>query len=422
MVQQNVLPVQELEKVLVFDPEFQFPSGKGRVFQLRAVDAGVEVHQPGQIHGTFGAEDLPGVELEVGAKTFCQLITRRALDFETHGIAFTPVVQLAAHALEHRARLLFLHVQVAVARDAEGHRLQHLVPAIHTFGVSANEVGEKDDVTFALGRGKGDLARERSWHGDDAEHGNGGDSLCRAAFVTEKQGDAEGFVQHAREGMGRVDGDWREQGVDFGVVEVDRKGLLPVRQLRPGEDADSGVLQRGQQLLSPATVLCSHKLLHLHADAVEQLLRAHAALVALGGHAVFDPLQDAGDADFDKLIEVAARDGEELDALEKGVGVVLRFLEDASVEAHPAFVATEEAERRFRLRGPLGSSFGSASMLLAYGLLFRRGVDGVNREAVRQGCSFSCCRLLLGCLAMPRLGCFLLRHRCLLSHTAVNML
>ena len=62
--------------------------------------------------------------------------------------------------------------------------------------------------------------------------------------------------------------------------------------------------------------------------------------------AFFEALQDAGDADLDELVEVAGGDGEELDALEQGIGGVVGFFEDAAVELQPALVAIDETAAR----------------------------------------------------------------------------
>jgi len=59
--------------------------------------------------------------------------------------------------------------------------------------------------------------------------------------------------------------------------------------------------------------------------------------------ALFKALQDAGDADLDELIEIAGGDGEELYALEQGIGGVVGFFKDAAVELEPTLVAIDES-------------------------------------------------------------------------------
>ena len=66
------------------------------------------------------------------------------------------------------------------------------------------------------------------------------------------------------------------------------------------------------------------------------------AVVARLAVAVLDALHEAGLADFDVFVEVAAGDGQELDPLEQGIGRVLGLFEHATVELHPGRIASVE--------------------------------------------------------------------------------
>ena len=77
----------------------------------------------------------------------------------------------------------------------------------------------------------------------------------------------------------------------------------------------------------------------------EVLRRGQAVGRAFDGGA-FDLLFEAGDADFEELVQVGAEDAEELDALEQGRGRVQRLLQDALIELQPAQLAVEEVFRR----------------------------------------------------------------------------
>ena len=76
------------------------------------------------------------------------------------------------------------------------------------------------------------------------------------------------------------------------------------------------------------------------------------AVVAGFAVAVFNALHEAGLADFDVFVEVGAGDGEELDALEQGIGRVLGFFQDAAIELHPGVVAAVEELLFLRGSGP----------------------------------------------------------------------
>jgi hypothetical protein len=59
------------------------------------------------------------------------------------------------------------------------------------------------------------------------------------------------------------------------------------------------------------------------------------------GSGVVNLLDHGGNADFEELVEVAGRDGEKLEALEKRVAAVLGLFEHAAVELQPGRVAVE---------------------------------------------------------------------------------
>jgi len=57
--------------------------------------------------------------------------------------------------------------------------------------------------------------------------------------------------------------------------------------------------------------------------------------------AVFNLLEEAGDANFHEFVEVVGSDGQKFDAFEQGVANVAGFLEDAAIEFEPLDVAIE---------------------------------------------------------------------------------
>jgi hypothetical protein len=55
--------------------------------------------------------------------------------------------------------------------------------------------------------------------------------------------------------------------------------------------------------------------------------------------AVLGALQQAGEANLDVFVEIAAGDGEKLDPLQDGIGGVLGLFQHTAVEVDPRFVA-----------------------------------------------------------------------------------
>ena len=62
-----------------------------------------------------------------------------------------------------------------------------------------------------------------------------------------------------------------------------------------------------------------------------------------------DLLAEAGHADLEELVEIACEDRQELRALEDGVALVPRLVEDARVPVEPGQLAVEVRRRRRRL-------------------------------------------------------------------------
>ena len=92
-------------------------------------------------------------------------------------------------------------------------------------------------------RGQAHEARQRAGDGDDAEDGVAGSF----ALAVQQEGDAKGLVEHTREGMGGVDGDGREQGIDFALVEGVGGFAGLFVHLVPAEYADAGAVEHGEE-------------------------------------------------------------------------------------------------------------------------------------------------------------------------------
>jgi hypothetical protein len=138
-----------------------------------------------------------------------------------------------------------------------------------------------------------------------------------------------------------VMGDGGEEGVDFALVVIGGKLTRILVHLVPGKDADFGGAHGGEKVLVPAAILVGDEALGIVLEDVEGL--AEGSAVGRGFViAVFNALEDAGDADLEELVEIAGGDGEEFDAFEQGIGGVLGFFEHAPVKAEPGFVAAQE--------------------------------------------------------------------------------
>ena len=91
---------------------------------------------------------------------------------------------------------------------------------------------------------------------------------------------------------------------------------------------------------------------HFFDEYVEGLLEGAAVGVDFVV-AVFNALEDAGDADFYEFVEVAGGDGEEFDAFEERIGGVFCLFEHAAIEFEPGGIAAVE---KLRLGGGSATS------------------------------------------------------------------
>ena len=103
---------------------------------------------------------------------------------------------------------------------------------------------------------------------------------------------------------------------------------------------DAGLGQRRPQLPVPEVVLAGNKLVQ-QAGQLRALLSRRQPVRTGVIVAVFNPLQQAGNAHLEKLVEIARRNRQELYPLQQGIGIVLRFLQHPAVELQPREITVE---------------------------------------------------------------------------------
>ncbi len=170
VVKQNVAMAQLVEDAGGLAAEQERLGREGLELEIGTLDVAVKKHEAGKIHGTFAAEDLILVELEVHAQPLHNLGIGVAFDLQAHGVALATIVQLDADGFEQRARLFFFEVEVGVARDAERRGGQHLVAAIHAREMLLDKVLQQEVVVMPVVRGQADKAWQGARHSDHAKN------------------------------------------------------------------------------------------------------------------------------------------------------------------------------------------------------------------------------------------------------------
>ena len=144
--------------------------------------------------------------------------------------------------------------------------------------------------------------------------------------------------------MRRIDRDRSQQRVEFFLaVSLNKTQRLGIEFVQ-AQHSDSVRTECGTQAGIPAVVLV-----------VDELVSQLVERVALGGQsqavgtsfvvAVFDLLHHGGHAHFEEFVEIARRDGEEFQALEQRISLVLGLFEDTAIEREPGSVAVEKVLR-----------------------------------------------------------------------------
>jgi hypothetical protein len=252
-------------------------------------------------------------------------------------------VKLFCDAFEDGAAFFFLHVEIAVASDAKGGAVEDAVAAEHRLNVGFDEFFEKQEIALTFVLGKSDQRWKCPRDGYDAEDFRAAAGL-HFAFVAKEKSEAEGLVEHAREGMRGVERDGSKERVDLFLEELDCVFAVRLAEVLPADDVDACVLEFGEEAVVPAGGLVEGELVEVVAETVDTFVLGEAGIIDVLGvpKAFFNALQNSGDADFDELVEVAGGDGEEFYALEERVGGIVGLFEDAAIELQPAFIAIDE--------------------------------------------------------------------------------
>ena len=310
------------------------------IFQIGARRLVVEMEEAREIDRAVGAEDLPGREMEIRCEAIDDFLVGARFDFEAHRGTFAAAVKLLVDRLEEAARFLFGEIEIAVARNAEGRGGKDFVAVIETLGERVDYVVKENVLDGAFLRRNQHQPRQCARDGDDTDVR----LLGAAALALQKKREAERLIEDVRKRMRGIDRDRREQRRDglyeklFDVLAGCGPKLFEIAHV------DRFVRQRGNEFFAPASVLFRHELVNsLHQLGENFFLRA--AVGAGVAISLLDLLQEAGEANFDELVEIARGDGQEFHALEERIRGIARFFEHALVELQPREVAIQRTAR-----------------------------------------------------------------------------
>ena len=295
---------------------------------------------------------------------------------QPHHAAEAPLPHAFLDGLEQIVGFQFLDGDIGVARDMEGMRFDHLHAGKQRRQVGRDHLLQPDASFLArLAVLAALLARpfQRNQLRQRIRHLHAREVLL-AVSVADQHRQVQAQIGDMRKRAAGIEGQ-RRQHRKHRLAEI-RIGDCQLLLVQRGviQDLHAGFGQRREQLVVQALVGVVEQLLDLAADGHQLGSRMHA----VGPH-----IQDAGvhlgdqagHAHHEKLVQVGADNGQELDALQQRIPFVLSLLQYAALEGEQAQLAVKVELRRIQRR-----DFGGRR-----GLLRRRCAGFLGCHALRRG-------------------------------------
>jgi hypothetical protein len=333
MVHQDVLGADQLEEVGAPLDGGGRPRHHRLVLEVPESVEPVEGVERRQVHRPPHAVHVARLQLEGLREHLHEPLVRVGLDAQPDRFAADPLPQRLLHGLEQILGFVFLNDEVGIAGHPEDRMGEHVETAEQLSQVRADHVLEQDEPDPSRRPGQGNQALEHRRHLHD------GEQLLTFPVVEpfHQQHDVEALVVHVREWVAGIDCERRQHRVHARPeVLVGVRALLR-GQVRVGDARDAVRREARQDVVPQDPVLFVDQLVRPSVDGRELLGRPEAiGAVVLRLEPRVELLLQAGDADFEELVQVGAEDGKKLDPLEQRVAGVARFLEDARIELEPA--------------------------------------------------------------------------------------
>ncbi|MNI38929.1 hypothetical protein D3C73_930900 [compost metagenome] len=327
--QQDVLLADHAENVLAVLQQFRNLRGERQVLQLAlAVQAG-NAEQPRQVHRTVDLIQLRLAQVELLEQVVGQVFRARVGHFQTHRIAVATGEQLAAQGAGQVFDVFGVQRQVGVTGQAELVAALDLHALEQVIGVGVDHRRQE----YIVVAGAADFfrhlddARQQAWRRDDRQTG----IAAKGVDAFELDDEVQALVHQQRERVRRVEADRGDDRRDLVTEIATDPGLELGRPVTATDEADLMLFQFRQQDVVEDRVLAIDVTMDQFADAGQGLMRLQtigAGLFTGKG----DLLLEAGDTNFEELVQVAGEDQQKLQPLQQWIGLVQRLLQHADVE------------------------------------------------------------------------------------------
>ena len=306
-------------------------SGKRRVAQLGRMAALIEHHQPRGVHRTADKIQILRREVQSLQQGLANLFRTVVGNFQPHRLAAPALVQLLFHGLEQVRRVFLIHVELAIAGQAESPVPEHLRAGKEIREKLPDQMAQKHIIPPAILAGQRDEPRQ---NGRTLHHRQmlGGNAVLRHLNPNDQ---VQRLVQQLRKRMRRVNGQRRQHRMHLIEIERFQPGQVRRFQFIEFQQPDFVFGQGRLQFLMPADILVPHHLLHATRDGGEDFRRGETVHTA-GGVAALNLLFQPGHPHFEKFVQIGTGDRKKLKPLQEGIGGVKRLFQNPLVEFQPA--------------------------------------------------------------------------------------
>ena len=333
VVQQHVTGGNDAEEIL-FLQAGGLAGRERRKQQVWPLDQLDDLRVAAQVDGTIDEVAVVLVQVEFLAQPLGHLGPGVGRHFQPHAMAPGTLAQLVAQGAAQVGHFFLVHEQVAVAGEAERALALDGQPREQLVHEALDDRRQQQDAVWHTGH----LRRHPEGLRQHARRLHDGQTRTAAKGIAPVQfdGKVERLAGNAREGMGRVQRDGREQRLDLAHEHLVGPGTQRFGPVGGEEDLHALVAQRGQEVVLEHAVLALDQL----AGAGGQVADAVAGTGGQRAVAAGDFLQ-LGHADLEQLVQIAGDDGDVAQPLQQRDALRFGQGQHAAVEGDDALLAVQ---------------------------------------------------------------------------------
>ena len=338
-MQQNVVLAQLLENAAFLGESLGQAGCERREFQIGAIHRVGDLHQADEVDRAGDAIEVAPFETGLHEQKVGHAFRATVGNFQTHGIAEMALRQFALNLDAQILGLFFVDEQVAVARDAKLMAAEHLHAGKQFADEGVQYRGKENEAVFVIcaifttaqRRGQTDDAWQQARRLNDGDAGMATEGILAVEF----DGEIQTLVEDTWKRVGRIQSDRRQHRHQLAQKIIANPRRLRCAPVGTQEEMDAFGGQFGQESLVEQRILLGDQRVRFTADPLVGFFRRQA--IRRGhGRIQLDLFLEAGDANLEKLVEIAAEDAQKAQTFEQRHGRIVRLRENAAVEGEQA--------------------------------------------------------------------------------------